>query len=88
MRENKTEIESLFKKMLKETEENAPKDAIYLEDIKTTGTLKVQWKICGILGYQIFEQDKVSYKFGEKLEKPDISLVLRDTKIAIPFLKG
>ena len=72
------------KKMLKETEENAPKDAIYLEDIKTTGTLKVQWKICGILGYQIFEQDKVSYKFGEKLEKPDISLVIRDSKTEIP----
>jgi len=88
MRENKPEVESLFKKMLKETGENAPKDAIYLEDIKTTGILKVQWKICGILGYQIFEQEKVSYKFGEKLEKPDISLVIRDSKIAIPFLKG
>ncbi len=88
MRENKTEVESLFKKMLKETGENAPKDAIYLEDIKTTGTLKVQWKICGILGYQIFEQDKVSYKFGEKLDKPDISLVIRDGDIAITFLKG
>ena len=85
---NKAEIESLFKKMLKETEENAPKDAIYQVDIQNTGTLKVQWKICGILGYQIFEQDKVSYKFGEKLEKPDISLVIRDSEIAIPFLKG
>ena len=88
MVENKAEIEALFKKMLKETEENAPKDAIYLEDIKTTGTLKVQWKICGILAYQIFEQNKVSYKFGEKLEKPDISLVIRDSEIATTFLKG
>jgi len=41
MVDNKVEIESLFKKMLKETEENAPKDALYQEDIKTTGTLKV-----------------------------------------------
>jgi len=88
MGDSKAEIESLFKKMLIETEENAPKDALYQEDIKTTGTLKVQWKICGILGYQIFEQDKVSYKFGEKLEKPDISLVIRDSEIVIPFLKG
>ncbi|MFW9943121.1 MAG: indolepyruvate ferredoxin oxidoreductase subunit alpha [Candidatus Thorarchaeota archaeon] len=88
MVEKKAEIESLFKKMLKDTEENAPKDTIYLEDIKTIGTLRVQWKICGILGYQIFEQDKVSFKFGEKLEKPDVSLVIRDIEIAIPFLKG
>ena len=85
MVEKKAEIESLFKKMLKETEENAPNDAIYQEDIKTIGTLKVQWKICGIIGYQIFEKDKVSYKFGEKLEKPDISLVIRDSN---PFLEG
>ena len=88
MVEKKAEIESLFKKMLKETEENAPNDAIYQEDIKTIGTLKVQWKICGIIGYQIFEQDKVSYKFGERLEKPDISLVIRNDDIALPFLKG
>jgi len=86
--ENKAEIESLFKKMLKDTEENAPKDTIYQEDIKTIGTLKVQWKICGILGYQIFEKDKVSYRFGEKLNKPDISLVIRNSEIVIPFLKG
>ncbi|MHA1376255.1 MAG: indolepyruvate ferredoxin oxidoreductase subunit alpha [Promethearchaeota archaeon] len=85
---SKAEIEALFKKMLKETEKNAPKDTIYQDDIKTTGTLKVQWKICGIWGYQIFEQDKVSYKFGEKLDKPDISLVIRNSEIAIPFLKG
>jgi hypothetical protein len=31
MVEKKAEIESLFKKMLKETEENAPNDAIYQE---------------------------------------------------------
>ena len=88
MVENKADLEKLFKKMLKDTEESAPKDTIYQEDIKTTGTLRVQWKICGILGYQIFEQDKVSYKFGEKLDKPDISLVIRNSEIAIPFLKG
>ena len=88
MVENKAEIEKLFKKMLIETEENAPKDTIYLEDIKNIGTLRVQWKICGILGYQIFEQYKVSFKYGEKLENPDISLVIRDSEIAIPFLKG
>jgi NAD-dependent dihydropyrimidine dehydrogenase PreA subunit len=88
MTDNKAEIELLFKKMLKEADENAQKDTIYQEDIKSIGILKVQWKICGILGYQIFEIDKVSYKFGEKLDDPDISLVIRDSDIVIPFLKG
>jgi len=88
MVENRAEIESLFKKMLKETEENIPNDTIYQEDMKDVGILKVQWKICGILGYQIFETEKVSYKFGEKLEEPDVSLVIRDSEIAIQLLKG
>lgn len=88
MVENKEEIELLFKKMMKNTTESAPKDPIYQADIKDIGVLKVQWKIAGILGYQIFEKDKVSYKFGEKLEKPDITLVIRDSDIIIPFLKG
>ena len=88
MEEFKGEIESLFKKMMKEAEEKAPYDKIYQEDMKDVGILKVQWKICGIFGYQIFEKVKISYKFGEKLEKPDVSLVIRDKDIAIEFLKG
>ncbi|MHA1489740.1 MAG: DUF362 domain-containing protein [Promethearchaeota archaeon] len=84
--ENK-EIVSLFKKMLKDDEEKAPEDEIYQKDMKDLGELKVQWKICGILGYQIYDVDKISYKFGEKLEKPDISLVIRDPDLALRLLK-
>jgi len=86
--ETKKEIESLFKKMMKDFEESTLEDKIYQEDFKDIGVFKVQWKICGILGYQIFEQDKVSYKFGEKLEEPDVTLTIRDGDIAIRFLKG
>jgi len=88
MIKNKAEIESLFKKMLNETEENAPKDAIYQEDIKTTGTLKVQWKICGILGYQIYDRDDVFCKFGEEIEEPDVTLSIREMDLAARLLKG
>ena len=88
MVENKAEIESLFKKMMKNFEESPLEDKIYQEDFKDIGVFKVQWKICGILGYQIYEKDKISYKFGEKLEEPDVTLTIRDSDIAIRFLKG
>ena len=88
MAENKEEIESLFKKMMKDFEDIPQKDKIYQVDVKDFGLLKVQWKICGIEGYQIFEKDKISYKFREKLDEPDITLVIRDKNLAIEFLKG
>jgi len=88
MAENKGQIESLFKKMMKDFEDIPQKDKIYQVDVKDFGLLKVQWKICGIVGYQIFEKDKISYKFGEKLDEPDITLVIRDKDLAIEFLKG
>ena len=85
--ENKEDIELLFKKMMKDDEESAPEDEIYHKDMKDVGKFKVQWKICGILGYQIFDIDKISYKFGEKLETPDVSMVIRDKDLAVRFLK-
>jgi len=88
MVENKGDIESLFIKMMKDAEEKAQEDKIYQEDMKDVGKLKVQWKICGILGYQIFDLDKISYKFGEKLEEPDITIVIRDESLATRLLKG
>ena len=88
MVENKGEIESLFKKMMKDDEERAPEDKIYQKDMKDVGKLKVQWKICGIFGYQIFDKDTISYKFGEKLEEPDVTLVIRDKNLAVRLLKG
>jgi len=55
-----------------------------MEDV---GIFKVQWKICGILGYQIYDVDTISYKFGEKLDNPDVSMVIRDEELAIKLLK-
>ena len=88
MVEKKQEIESLFKQMMIDYENVPQKDEIYQVDVKDFGMLKVQWKICGFIGYQIFDKDKISYKYGEEIEKPDISIVIRDNNIAIEFLKG
>lgn len=86
--ENKEDIELLFKKMMMDSGEKSPKDMIYLEDMKDVGIFKVQWKICGVQGYQIYENDKISYKFGELLEEPDVTLEILDRDLAIQFLKG
>jgi len=88
MMEKKEEIEFLFKKMMKDFEEISQHDKIYQEDIKELGKLKVQWKLCGILGYQILELDNYSYKYGERLEDPDIMFTWRDPDLTIKFLKG
>ena len=88
MVEDKGEIESLFKKMLIDYEDWPQKDEIYQVDVKDFGVFKVQWKICGIEGYQIFEKDKISYKFGERLEEPDVTLTIRNKAIAREFLSG
>jgi len=88
MAENKGEIESLFKKMMKDYEDIPQKDKIYQVDVKDFGSLKVQWKICGIEGYQIFEKDKIFYSFGERLDEPDVTLTIRNKNLAIEFLKG
>ena len=81
------ELETLFKRMLKEQEEVTKTDQIYIEDIKDS-PLKVQWNTQGVLAYQIFEKDNYSYKFGEKLENPDITLTFNDSEAAKTFLKG
>jgi UDP-glucose 4-epimerase len=81
------ELELLFKKMLKEQEEVTKQDEIYLEDIKDF-SLKVNWDIMGVTGYQIFEEDNYSYKFGEGLDDPDMTLTINDLEHARKFLSG
>ena len=87
MVENREELESLFEKMMIDEEESAPEDEIYHKDMEDVGIFKVQWKICGILGYQIFDINTITYKFGEKLDTPDVSMVIRDEELALRFLK-
>ena len=53
-------LEALFKKMLKEQEEITKQDEIYQEDIKDF-SLKLNWEILDLRGYQIFEKDNYSY---------------------------
>jgi UDP-glucose 4-epimerase len=81
------ELESLFKKMLKEQEEVTKNDQIYNEDIKNS-PLKVQWDTQGILAYQIFEKDNYSYKYGERLNNPDLTITFNDSEAVKTFLKG
>ena len=81
------ELELLFKKMLKEQEEVTKQDEIYQEDIKDF-SLKLNWEILDLRGYQIFEKDNYSYKFGEVLDKPDMTLTFTDPVPARKFLSG
>jgi len=85
--EKKKEIESLFIKMMQDLQNVPQTDEIYQVDVKDFEILKVQWNICKIWGYQIFEKDKISYKFGEKLDDPDVTLVIKDKDLALEFLK-
>ena len=81
------DIEILFKNMLTEQEDVTKQDKIYQKDIENS-PLKVQWNIKGMLGYQIFEKDNYSYKLGEGLENPDITITFSDSEAAKTFLKG
>lgn len=63
--------------MLKERKERTKQDHIYLEDIKDL-PMKVQWKINGLLGYQIFKKDNNSNNLGDKLDNQDITLKISD----------
>ncbi|MHA2290039.1 MAG: DUF362 domain-containing protein [Promethearchaeota archaeon] len=86
--EKKEQIETLFKKMLKDFEETSQNDKIYREDITDLGKLTIQWRLSGVVGYQILELDNYSYKFGERLEDPDITFIWRDPDETIKFLEG
>lgn len=86
---DKREIESAFLEMLKDQEKKAPSDKILEKDMEDIGELYVQWKLpFKIRGSQIFKKDSISYKFGEFLEKPDVTLVIRDKELALRFLRG
>jgi UDP-glucose 4-epimerase len=81
------DLEELFKNMLIEQEEVTKQDQAYQEDIENS-PIKVQWNIKGLLAYQIFEKDNYSFKFGEELNEPDITLVIEDYEAARLFLTG
>ena len=84
----KEETEILFKKMMKDLEGCTQTDETYQEDMKKfDGEISLQWDICGIIGYQIFSKDDYSYKFGEKVDNPGVTLELTDMDLACKFLR-
>ncbi len=88
MVKDKEEIEQLYKKMMEASGRIVKISPIYKRDMKESGMVKVNWKVAGVLGYQIFELDNYTYKVGENLEDPDISLVIYDEDLGKRFLNG
>ena len=88
MVENKEEIESLFNKMMEVSGRIVKISPIYKKDMKDFDKIKVQWKIAGVYGYQIFEKENYTYKVGEQLEDPDVSIVIRNRDLGKRFLSG
>jgi ferredoxin len=88
MVENKEEIEGLFNKMMEVSGRIVKISPIYKEDMKDFDKIKVQWKIAGVYGYQIFEKEDYTYKVGEQLEDPDVSIVIRNRDLGKRFLSG
>jgi UDP-glucose 4-epimerase len=52
-------------------------DETYQKDFKNF-TFKVNWNVCGAIGYQIYEQTKYTYKFGEILDDADVTLSIQN----------
>jgi ferredoxin len=88
MTESAPEIKPLFIKMLENTADTLKDDTLYQKDIEELGELKVQWNICGFDAYQIYTVDKYTFKFGEKLENPDISIKMDNEELAVKFFNG
>jgi ferredoxin len=88
MVEDKEEIEQLFNKMMEVTGRLVKISPIYKKDMKDIDKIKVQWKIAGVYGVQIFEKENYTYKVGEQIEDPDVSVVIRNRDLGRRFLNG
>ncbi|MCP4761393.1 MAG: ferredoxin family protein [archaeon] len=62
-------------------------DEIYIKDFRNF-SLKVNWDICGYIGYQIYEQTNYSNKYGEHLEDADVTLSIDKMDLIKMILKG
>ena len=74
----------LLKKIL-EKEVDVSSEA-YRKSFKET--YRVNLDICGTIGYQIYEQDKYTYKYEEHLEDPDVTIVFEDMAYIRGLLRG
>lgn len=86
--EKQKEIEALFRKMMEDCEEASQKDEVFRADLEEIGRIKIQWEICGSVGYQVLELDSCTYGLGETLDDPDMTIILTDPDDAVRFLKG
>ena len=81
----KDELESLIKKMLKDS------DRVSDEDYQRTfedRVFKVNWDIQGTLAYQMFEGKSYTYEFGENLEDADVTLIPTSMEYAKLLFQG
>lgn len=62
-------------------------DETYQKDFKNF-TFRVNWKVCGATGYQIYEQTKYTYKYGELLDDADVLLSIPKIEHVRLLLKG
>ena len=62
-------------------------DEAYQKDFKNF-TFKVNWKICDAIGYQIYEQTKYTYKYGELLDDADVLISIPKIEHARLMVKG
>ncbi|GAH04212.1 unnamed protein product, partial [marine sediment metagenome] len=87
MTDQKTELETYFKKMFEDIDELLKTDEVLQKDWKDFN-MSLQWYVNGIKGYQIFENGKYTHEFGEEIEKADLTVKFADGEIAIRFLEG
>jgi len=69
-------MESKVLKVIMETKVDVS-DEVYQKDFEGS-PFKVNWDIGGEKGYQIYEQDKYTYKIGEIIEDADVNLSFFD----------
>ena len=82
------ELEILFKEMLEGLDGFIQSDEIYQEDMKDfDGEIKLQWNICGILGYQIFKKDYYAYNYGKEIDDWGVYLEINNEFLAGKFLR-
>ncbi|MHA1979889.1 MAG: DUF362 domain-containing protein [Promethearchaeota archaeon] len=87
MGEYQEEIEVKFQKMVRELEENLNEDVILQKDMEDF-SLTISWDVCGVLGYQKFNNGEYSHGFGEIHKNSDITLEIRDPEVALKLLNG
>ena len=82
------EIEILFRKMMEDLDGFIETDEVYQEDMKDfNDEIRIQWNICGTLGYQIFKRDQYSYEFGDQIDDWGVHLEMVDKILAGKFLR-